>query len=378
MLIRLGAGVLAFLPGLAWAGADIREAEKPSAPTPPPRMVAYCGVQSLYRALRGLGKEIDYADLVKPEYISSRKGSSNADLKKAAEDFGATAEPMNRMTCAMLRQVDCPVILHVRFDLESNEYNHWVLFMGTEGGKAKIYDRYLPAAEIGFDELAARWDGSGLLISDSPIKKTGIWLAGVCPFLLYAGLAAFAVGVLVRIERRWRQTEAKASWTGAALSLGQAAGLVVIALGAAIAYRATSAEGYLSSRDAITAIQDSNFGSFLPKVKTEEMARLVDTPGIAVVDARFPLDFSAGHLPGAISIPVSSSTKRCEDAMSAVPKDHRIVVYSHSNGCPYGEKIAKKLISLGYHDIVLFRGGWVEWEKRHPLPAKSGELAQGN
>jgi hypothetical protein len=39
------------------------------------------------------------------------------------------------------------------------------------------------------------------------------------------------------------------------------------------------------------AIQDSRFGTFLPKVTTEEMARLLDAPGVAVVDARMPRDF---------------------------------------------------------------------------------------
>jgi rhodanese-related sulfurtransferase len=334
---------------------------------------SYCGVQSLYRALRALGKSISFGDLLRPQYITSQQGSTVADLMKAAKDFGVFSEPMDRMTCGTLRQVNCPVILHVKSDLRSNDYNHWILFMGTERGKAKIYDGNLPATELKFDDLSARWDGAGLLVSDSPVDKTGIWLAAFCSFLLYAGLMAFALGILSLAERHWARTEGKPFWgTVIRGSFGQAAGLLLFALCAAVAYRGAGNGFTLSSPPAIAAIQDSHFGTFLPKVKTEAMAALVETPGVAIVDARFPRDFQAGHLKGAISIPVDSSPESCEKAMAAVPKEYRLVVYSHSNGCHFGEEVAKVLISIGYRNILLYRGGWVEWKKHYPLPVYAG------
>jgi len=327
-------------------------------------MESYCGVQSLYRALRALGKEVSFADLVKPEYISSREGSTVADLKKAATDLGGFVEPMSRMTCAMLQQVRSPVILHVKVDLGSKDYPHWVLFMGTEGGKAKIYDGDLPAAKMDFDELAARWDGAGLLVSDAPINTTGIWLAALFPFLLYGGLATFGVGLLIRLERRRAAAQAKASWSGFVRTcIGQAAGLFIIALGAGAGYRAGSDHGYLSNPAAIHAIQDSHVGSFLPKIKAAEVAQLLDTPGVTIVDARIPNDYNAGHIRGAISVPVTSSPGQLEAAMLNVPKENRILVYSHSNGCPYGAMASRQLIALGYQNIQLYKGGWVEWKK---------------
>jgi rhodanese-related sulfurtransferase len=251
--------------------------------------------------------------------------------------------------------------------------------MGSEGGTARIYDGDQPGAEMGFDELAARWDGTGLLVSDSPISRTRIWVAALCPFLLYGGMAAFGLGLLSRVERHWAVTQGKASWAGSfRTSIGQAAGLLVIALAAGAGYRAGSDAGFLSSPVAIAAIQDSHLGSFLPKVKTEEVARLLDTPGIAVVDARIPDDYKAGHLRGAINIPVSSSPEQCQEAMAHVPKNNRILVYSHSNGCPYGAIVSRELIALGYHNILIHRGGWVEWEKHHPLPAKSEQFVGGD
>jgi rhodanese-related sulfurtransferase len=268
----------------------------------------------------------------------------------------------------MLRQLQIPVILHVKFDLDSKDYNHWVLFMGSEGGKARIYDRDLCVTEISFNELAARWDGNGLLVSNSPIDRTRIWLTAACPFLVYLGMAAFVVGLLSRRKQNLAGASARASWTsGVRSSLRQSVGLIIIALGALGSYRLSNPAGFLSSQPAIAAIQDSHFGSFLPKVKTEEMTQLLDMPGVSVVDARLPNDFKAGHLKGAINVPVGSNPKQCQEAMASVPKEFRIVVYSHSNGCPYGGQVAKKLFALGYRNILLFNGGWVEWEKYHTL-----------
>jgi rhodanese-related sulfurtransferase len=327
----------------------------------------------LYRALRALGKEVSFADLVQPKYISSKKGSSVTDLQEAGSDLGVFVEPVGRMTCGTLRQVRVPVVLHVKFDLLSQDYNHWILFMGTEGGRAKIYDGDLPGTVMGFDELAARWDGTGLLVSDAPISRSGIWLTVISPLLLWVGLLSLAVGLLIQLERRWRTRGVMVSWAGSVrTSIGQAAGLVLMALAVMGAYRAGSDAGFMSSPAAIAAIQDAHFGSFLPKVKTAEMARLLDAPGVAIVDARFPSDFEAGHLKGAINIPIGSTSRECEKALAAVPKERRIVVYSHSNGCHFGDKVAKVLISLGYDNILLYRGGWVEWEKYDPSLRKSG------
>jgi rhodanese-related sulfurtransferase len=333
--------------------------------SPPTRKVpgAYCGVQSLYRALRALGKEVRFADLVRPEYITSKEGSTIADLTRAANAFGAYAKPMGRMPSTMLRQAKGPVLLHVKSDLRSNDYNHWVLFMGTERGTAKIYDRDQPATEVKMDALSARWDGVALLMSDSPVDTAGIWLGVFCPFLLYAGIAAFVLGILSLMERYGARMKGKGAWANVTSGrLGQATGLLLIAACAASAYRGLS-DGALSSAPAIAAIQESHFGSFLPKVTTGSMAALLEIPAVAIVDARLPSDFEAGHLKGAISVPVNASREACEKAMGGVPKEYRVVVYSHSNGCPFGENVAKMLLSLGYHKLALYKGGWIEWEK---------------
>lgn len=66
----------------------------------------YCGIYCLYTTMKLTNREVDFRELVKPEYIGSRKGSSLEDLKKAAEDNGLYAVPVGKLTSQVLR--NCP------------------------------------------------------------------------------------------------------------------------------------------------------------------------------------------------------------------------------------------------------------------------------
>jgi hypothetical protein len=41
-----------------------------------------------------------------------------------------------------------------------------------------------------------------------------------------------------------------------------------------------------------------------------------------------------------------------------------VVVYAQSKYCTYAFTVAKQLIALGYHNIQIFRDGYIEWEQR--------------
>ncbi|HWH69114.1 MAG TPA: rhodanese-like domain-containing protein [Candidatus Sulfotelmatobacter sp.] len=64
-----------------------------------------------------------------------------------------------------------------------------------------------------------------------------------------------------------------------------------------------------------------------------------------LVDVRDPEEFQAGHIPGALNIPVSAFASQSE----VLEKDKRIVVYCNSGGRSYNAY--RKLQKLGYDDI---------------------------
>ena len=65
----------------------------------------HCGLYCLYSMLRLIGQDLDYRDLVKPEYLGSQRGSSLADLKRGAIDYGLHAEVGMRLSVDALRNV---------------------------------------------------------------------------------------------------------------------------------------------------------------------------------------------------------------------------------------------------------------------------------
>jgi hypothetical protein len=126
---------------------------------------AYCGAYCLYAVMRVADIDIDPKELLKPEYIGSAGGSSLAELKKAAEDYGMYAAVVGRLTTRELRQSPYPIILHVKSAADKKGYDHYELFLETKNGQARLYDPPEPVRVVPFYELAPRWDGTGLIVS---------------------------------------------------------------------------------------------------------------------------------------------------------------------------------------------------------------------
>lgn len=73
-----------------------------------------------------------------------------------------------------------------------------------------------------------------------------------------------------------------------------------------------------------------------------------------------PQYFEAGHLPGAINLPLEGFG---ENALRSLPnKSADIVVYCASATCQNSDIAARKLQSLGYQNVRLFRGGKAAWK----------------
>jgi len=375
-LFALGIALVAAAPNRAAASA----LDAPSAPavkepidTPPDAPVPpYCGIYCVFMALRALGTETAIQNILKPQYIGSKKGSSLEELIRAAREFGLHAEPMRRMTCAMLRVAECPIILHVKPGMGTNKYLHWVLFMGIEEGKARIYDATGVLARLpeglrlmDFRELAALWDGTGLVLSRDPIDLKPFYAAVLPWYIGLSGLTLLAVVGLGSVERRWLAPRPE-KFRGRALgrAFGEAAALACMVLAGVAAGRALNSGAFLTHRESIAAIQDSHLAAFLPRVRAREMAELANGAREGVIlDARLPDDFKAGHIPGAVNVPYGSDADECARALSGVPRDARIVIYCQSNGCSYSERLARTLRVAGLLRIALYREGWIEWER---------------
>ena len=103
------------------------------------------------------------------------------------------------------------------------------------------------------------------------------------------------------------------------------------------------------------------------EIDTAELAaRLGSERPPLVAEILGPQSFESGHLPGAINLPLE---RFAEAALRALPdKSSEIVVYCSSSTCQNSGMAERKLVSLGYTNVRVFRGGKAAWQAAgHPL-----------
>jgi rhodanese-related sulfurtransferase/diadenosine tetraphosphate (Ap4A) HIT family hydrolase len=85
-----------------------------------------------------------------------------------------------------------------------------------------------------------------------------------------------------------------------------------------------------------------------------------------VIDVRGSAEYAAGHVPGAVHIPLG----QLESRLKQIPLDRPVVAYCnmHHRGESRGERAAVQLRALGYHARAL-DGGYPGW-KEHGFPAE--------
>ncbi len=126
------------------------------------------------------------------------------------------------------------------------------------------------------------------------------------------------------------------------------------------------------------------------------MLRAIDDPSTLLVDVRSDLEYSGerfwpsgatadagrpGHIPGAISVPIDRL--RSEDGAlkepgelqrtfesAGVTKDKSVITY-----CTIGNRASHAWFALmqvlGYPDVRVYYGSWVDWGKRADTPIET-------
>ena len=142
--------------------------------------------------------------------------------------------------------------------------------------------------------------------------------------------------------------------------------VVLIANDAAQATRATREMAMIgldhvagfATADAITAWQSAgNALDTIPQGTGESLASRVAEHAVTVVDVRNRSEWSHGHIPGAMHIPVG----HLADRLGEIPRDKPIVLQ-----CQGGARSAiasSVLRRAGIRDVINLRGGFGDWER---------------
>ena len=93
-----------------------------------------------------------------------------------------------------------------------------------------------------------------------------------------------------------------------------------------------------------------------------EVKPLLARGEIILVDARDAVSFEAGHIPGAVSLPLVGVADKMADFSAKHPKTKPVVTYCGSVGCPMAHLLAVALTEQhGYTDVREMPGGYAEW-----------------
>lgn len=91
-------------------------------------------------------------------------------------------------------------------------------------------------------------------------------------------------------------------------------------------------------------------------VKRSELPDLMQDGEVVVLDVRPTLEYKAGHIPGAVSVPLPE----LERFLSKIPKGHEVVVYCRGAFCVLAYDAIKTLTSKGRRARRL-QEGMLEW-----------------
>lgn len=177
------------------------------------------------------------------------------------------------------------------------------------------------------------------------------------------------------VEELARATEQSAANTSQHLQALHAAGLVSRAReGTRVRYSLSGDDVlqlWLALRDAsalrlaeVERAAREYVGDEVDGVDSEELAAHLERGDVVLIDVRPPEEYAAGHIEGAVSVPLAELERRlCE-----LPHDREVIAYCRGPFCAYAHEAVRRLTAAG-HPARRLDAGWPEWK----LEATRGE-----
>lgn len=96
--------------------------------------------------------------------------------------------------------------------------------------------------------------------------------------------------------------------------------------------------------------------------------QILDAGGALFVDVRSREMFAAGHIPGAVSLPLGELDALVAAFAAEVPRNKPIVTYCSGRLCQDSHTAAQRLMERGFENVVVFIDGFPGWmENGYPV-----------
>ena len=89
----------------------------------------------------------------------------------------------------------------------------------------------------------------------------------------------------------------------------------------------------------------------------EELAARLKRGDVVLVDVRPPEEYDAGHIEGAISVPLAELERR----LGELPGDREVIAYCRGPFCAYAHEAVRRLTAAG-RPARRLDAGWPEWK----------------
>jgi rhodanese-related sulfurtransferase len=98
-------------------------------------------------------------------------------------------------------------------------------------------------------------------------------------------------------------------------------------------------------------------GAPVEAVARDELVARLGKGDLVLLDVRPEEEFEAGHIDGAVSIPID----QLADRLAELPDDGEIVAYCRGPLCVYAHEAVRRLRDAG-RPAQRLEGGWPEWK----------------
>jgi len=96
-------------------------------------------------------------------------------------------------------------------------------------------------------------------------------------------------------------------------------------------------------------------------VSLDEAKTLWNSGTVFFLDARATADYEAGHIAGALSLPIDEFDDHYPQIQAMLTTDSTIVAYCDGLDCDLSHRLMDRLRELGYQHVRLLVNGWTTW-----------------
>jgi rhodanese-related sulfurtransferase len=142
--------------------------------------------------------------------------------------------------------------------------------------------------------------------------------------------------------------------------------LVALSIALGFAYTYLTERGFFSPTFASASVAPDR-----RVIPADSVHALFRSQAAIFIDSRRTFEYDAGHIPGAMSLPVDEFDSY-KIQFEGMPRTQAIVVYCDGMECNSSMTVATRLSALGFSNVRVFFGGWKEWiAAGHPVEGAS-------